>query len=151
MVQCVRRRDFLRSTTVGVVGLSGCTMFESQSESQMPELVDFTAFNYHDTPHTVHVRLELDGETVYRESKQIAAGGSDDAQAAVFSDYPTVAEPYVLSAWRDDRPETGAMTIDFASFDTECLGVMVNIGTYGRDVENPRLSIFYTSNCASGT
>lgn len=122
-------------------------MFEGQSASQMPELVGLTAINHHDAPHTAHVRLELDGESVYQESEQIAAGGSDDPRGAVFSDYPTVPEPYVLSAWLDDRPEAEARTLDFASFDTECLGVSLDIGTYGRDVENPGLSIYYTRNC----
>ncbi|AGN01005.1 hypothetical protein L593_05280 [Salinarchaeum sp. Harcht-Bsk1] len=113
----------------------------------MPEFVGLTAINHHDAPHTAHVRLELDDETVYRKSKQIAAGGSRDSRAAVFSDYPTAAEPYVLSAWRDDHPEAEAMTLDFASFDTECLGASVQIGTFGSDVENPELAIYYTTNC----
>jgi len=147
MPQRFARRAILQSATVGIAGLAGCTTLFSQSASQTPEFVDFTAINYHDAPHTVHVRLELDGETVYRESKQIAARGSDDTQGAVFTDYPTAAEPYVLSAWRDDHPEAEAMTLDFASFDTECLGASVQIGTFGSDVENPELAIYYTTNC----
>lgn len=122
-------------------------MFESQTQSQVPQLVNFYAINYHDEPHTVHVRLELDGETVYRESKQTAASELEATKGAVFSDYPTATEPYVLSAWRDDRPEADARTLEFASFDTECLGIQVNIGTYGRNTENPVLSIHFSTNC----
>jgi hypothetical protein len=151
MTQRVERRTFLQSITIGIAGLTGCAMFESQTESRTPRLVELTALNLDDSPHTFHVRLELDGETVYRESEQVAAGGSEDPRAAEFSGYPTQAEPYVLSAWRDDQPEAGAKTLDLASYDAECLGVDVRFGTYGSDAENPRLAIFHTTNCDAGT
>ncbi|WP_248516680.1 hypothetical protein [Salinarchaeum laminariae] len=151
MAQRVGRRALLQSTAVGIAGLAGCTTFGDQSTSQTPKFIDLTAINLHDAPHTAHVRLELDGETVYRESKQMAASELDHSRGAVFSEYPTTAEPYVLSAWRDDRPETDARTLDFASFDTECLAVQLMIGTYGRNVETPRLAIYYGFNCSASS
>lgn len=151
MTQRVRRRAFLQSMTIGITGFTGCATFESQTEPQIPRLVELTALNLDDAPHTFHVRLELDGETVYRESERVTAGEPEDPRATEFSDYPTRVEPYVLSAWRDDHPETGAKTLDFASYDAECLGLDVQFGTYGSDAENPRLAILHTTNCDAGT
>lgn len=152
MTKRVPRRVLLQSATVGIAGLTGCTLLGSDTESQTPRLVDFNVLNFHDEPHTVHVRLDLDGETVYRESKQLAAvTEEDDSEGAVLSDYPMTAEPYLLSAWRDDQSESDARPLDFASFDTECLGVDVQVGTYGVETESSRLSIHYTTNCRVGT
>jgi hypothetical protein len=149
VISRVRRRALLQSVAVGLAGFGGCAALE-ESESGAPRLVDLTALNYDDEPHTFHVRMELDGETTYRESKRVKAAGPDDPRGAVFTGYPEESESYVVSMWRDDQPETEARTLDFAEFDSECLGVEVKLGTYGESDDEPDLSIFYTSNCAAG-
>lgn len=151
MVQHLTRRAFLQSSTVGIAGLSGCTLLGGQTESQVPRLVDLTAVNLDDAAHDIHVRLELDGETVYRESSQVPAAGANEARGVEFTDYPTMAEPYVLSAWRDDSQEAEARSLDFGSFDTECLGVNIHVDANASDVENSGLSIFHTTDCDAGT
>lgn len=147
----IERRVLLQSMTVGIAGLSGCTLFGSQTESQVPRLVNLTAVNLDDAAHDIHVRLDLDGETVYRESSQVPAARANEARGIEFSDYPTMAEPYVLSAWRDDSQEAEARSLDFASFDTECLGVNIHVDANASDVENSGLSIFHTTDCDAGT
>lgn len=144
-----RRRVFLRSATaaVGLIGLSGCSALDTRSRSETPRLVELTALNLDDEPHAFHVRIEIDGETVYRKSKRVPAGGTDEPRGVEFAGYPTRSRPYVLSAWRDDQPASEAATLDFADFESECLGVEVQFGTYGTDAANPRLAILHTTNC----
>jgi hypothetical protein len=147
MAQRRPRRVFLQSTAAGIAGLAGCTLLESQTGSQIPRLIGLAVLNYDDAPHTVHLQLELEGETVYRRSEQIAGSEPNDSEGALFSEYPTASEPYVLSAWCADRPKATVSILDFSSFDAECLGVTVYIGSYGVDTENPRLAIYFSTNC----
>lgn len=149
MTRHARRRAIIRSAAVGLVGLGGCSALD-ESDEEIPRLVELTALNLDDEPHTFHVRMELDGETAYRESKRVEAASPDDPRGATFTGYPEDSGNYVLSAWRDDRDETEARTLDFAEFDSECLGVEVKFGTHGNDADEPYLAIFHTSNCAAG-
>ncbi|UPW01862.1 hypothetical protein M0R88_07145 [Halorussus gelatinilyticus] len=149
MVPQLGRRSLLQSAGMAcIAGVSGCTAFGGESESTTPQLVELTALNQDDEPHKVHVRIEREGETVYRESKRVEADGPNGSGAAVFTGYPTRSGPYVLSAWRDDRQERQADTLDFAEFDSECLGVVAQLGQSGTDTDDPRLAIFHTTNCA---
>jgi hypothetical protein len=149
MTDTVRRRTFLQSIAVGLAGLGGCSALD-ESSSEAPRLVELTALNLDDEPHTFHIRMELDGETAYRESKRVEAASPDDPQGAVFTEYPEKPGAYTLSVWRDDQGEAEARTLDFAAFDTECLGVEVKLGTHGESDDEPNLAIFQTSNCAVG-
>ncbi|WP_129112860.1 hypothetical protein [Halegenticoccus tardaugens] len=109
-----------------------------------------SALSFDDEPHTFHVRIELDGETVYRESERIEATDPDDPVGAVFDGFPTKPNPYLLSTWLDDRPEKTARTLDFAEYDTECLGLNIQAGTYDDEAGGDRFAIAHTTNCKDG-
>ncbi|WP_129112859.1 hypothetical protein [Halegenticoccus tardaugens] len=146
----IGRRSLLRlATTAGVVTLSGCNALGG-SDRKTPRLVELGATSFDDEPHTFHVRIELDGETVYRDSERLEAASSDDPVGTWFTGFPTKSNAYLLSTWLDDRPEKTAQTLDFAEYDTECLGVDVRVGTYDGGTDDDRVSIFYTKNCEDG-
>jgi hypothetical protein len=121
-----------------------------ESGSGAPRLVELTALNLDDEPHTFHVRMELDGETAYRKSKRVEAAGPGGPKGAVFTGYPEESGAFVVFASRDDQSDTEARTLDFTEFDSECLGIEVKVGTYGETSDEPRLALFHTSNCAAG-
>ena len=141
------RRSFLRSAAIGVGALSGCAGFSGQTEVEPPRLIDLIATNFTPDPHTFHVRMDLQDETVYRESKHMEAASPDDPRAAVFTDYPAQPNPYVFYTWVDEQPETEAQSLDFTEKNAECVGINVQFGRYKSGVQDPSVSIFSTTNC----
>ena len=145
------RRSFLRAiAAAGTVPIAGCAAFAGRETKNYPRLGELKALNVDDESHTVHVRVELDGETVYRQSKRLqsADGG---AVAVLFADYPSNPGAYEVYAWKDKQSRSDAQSLDLAGFDADCVGVQVKIGTYGAETEEPHLSIYSTTNCPDET
>ncbi|WP_458207644.1 hypothetical protein [Haladaptatus sp. NG-SE-30] len=105
--------------------------------------------NFDDEPHTVHVLLRRDGETVYRKSLRLKAGRSDDPSEGTFDGYPAESGADVLYAWRDDQPEDQRRKLDFREYETECIGFQIHVGYFGEPTS--RVSIWKTTNCDAGT
>lgn len=140
------RRFVLQTAAVGALGFSGCSTFGEESEPDVPRLIDLVALSFHTEPHTFHVRLELDGEIVYEDSRAVEAASPDEEEGAVFEGYPEAPEPYVLSVWLDDTEST-TRTLEFADYDADCLAVNVFYGRYGEPPENATLRLYTATNC----
>ncbi len=145
------RRSLLRTGgALGVGWLAGCSGLNKGTSASYPRLIDLSATNLDDEPHTFHVLIEVNGETVYRDSKSVAAP-KDELKAAVFTGYPTKPKPYEVYAWKDNKSKEDARTFDFAEYDSACLGLELQIGEYGSDSSNPHLAIYHTTNCQNVT
>lgn len=146
MCSLSRRSVLHAGCVVGSFALSGCAGFLEQSASSSPELGELSAVNFDDRTHTVHVAIYLDGASVYRESKRLEAGASEEITSARFDGLSADLAPYVVYAWKGDQSREDAERLDFADFDADCLGLSIRIGQYGADLPNPHLSIYHTTN-----
>lgn len=140
------RRSVLQAAAAGIAGISGCSTLTEDLEPVTPRLLELSVESYHTEPHTFHVRLKLDGETVYEDEERVDAANPEDATGARFTGYPEDAKPYVLSVWMDGDEST-ARTLDFASIDEECLVVRTFYGSYKQPPEDAQLEIWTHNNC----
>ena len=140
------RRAVLHAAAAGALGLSGCSAFGEDSEPVVPRLIDLVVLSFHTEPHTFHVRLELDGETVYEDARAVEAASPDEEEGAGFDGYPEEREPYELSVWLDDDEST-TRTLEFADYDAECLAVNAFYGRYEEPPENATLRLYTATNC----
>ena len=94
----VTRRELLTAgMAVGVGSLAGCSEALSLSDSP-PKLGRVSVENRDDTPHTVHLLVERDGDLVYWQSFDLEAT-SENEQGQKVRDIRTVPR----SEWGDTR------------------------------------------------
>ena len=140
------RRDMLRlAGGASLFGLAGCGAIGNES-STTPQFGSLWVQNFDHRPHTVHVMIREGGDVVYWRTKEAtAASESQESGGVVFEEYPTEPGEYELFVRLDDGRRSEWRTFDFGEFDASCIGLTIQIGSYGGD--NPgELSIWYTTN-----
>jgi len=145
------RRSILHAGATIRIGLvTGCSELRKRPTASHPRVTELFATNLDDEPHTFHVLFEVDGTTVYRDSRSVEAP-TDEVKTGVFTGYPTTPKPYEMYAWRDHQTRDAAQAFDFAEYGTKCVGLDVQIGSDGADESESHLAIYHTTNCRGGT
>jgi len=99
------RRQFLGVAAAGLVGVTGCSQFQSSPEPELTTIVDAYINNRYPEPRELSISFERDGDLVYWRQFDVEANGanddgvgSTDVPVEELSDEPSVWTVKVLNA-----------------------------------------------------
>lgn len=147
-----RRRTLQLMSTSLPLWIAGC--FGRNKTTEDTRLEGLQVVNFDHEPHTIHVEVTEDNETVYDDAIDIPAADEDSTEwgdggwgEGVFEEYPTEPGAYAIHTWRSDQSREDQQTLDLREYDHECAEMMIYIGDPDRGEITSELSIWRTFDC----